>query len=84
MAKKVKGLDVGTMNLVGAMQDDNGNFKIKLIRHCFLDVDVNPFTKKMLQQSKVQYVEMGKMGTVPIFHLFNSNYNLNNAVEIIH
>ncbi len=77
MAKKVKGLDVGTMNLVGAMQDDQGNFKLKLIRHCFLDVDVNPFTKKMLQQSKVQYVEMGKK----IYVLGESAFELANIMN---
>ena len=60
MAKSVKGLDVGTMNLVGAMVDDAGETKIKLIRHTFLDIDINPFTKNMLTQTKVKNVEIGK------------------------
>jgi actin-like ATPase involved in cell morphogenesis len=60
MAKTVKGLDVGTMNLVGAVVDDAGETKIKLIRHTFLDIEINPFTKKMLTQTKVKYVEVGK------------------------
>lgn len=60
MQKNVRGLDVGTMNLAGAIQDADGNIKIKLIRHTFLDIDVNPFTKKMLLQQKVRYAEMGK------------------------
>ena len=74
---KVKGLDVGTMNLAGAAQDAKGNIKIKLIRHCFLEVDVNPFTKKMLQQSKVQYVEMGKK----VYVLGESAFELANIMN---
>ncbi|MBF0252342.1 MAG: hypothetical protein HQL29_00860 [Candidatus Omnitrophica bacterium] len=59
MAAKVKGLDVGTMNLAGATMEDDGSIGIKLIRHTFLDVEVNAFTKKMLQQQKVKYAELG-------------------------
>ena len=77
MAKKVRGLDVGTMNLVGAVHDDSGNMKLKLIRHCFIEVDVNPFTKKMLQQSKVQYVEMGKK----VYVLGESAFELANIMN---
>jgi actin-like ATPase involved in cell morphogenesis len=77
MAKKVRGLDVGTMNLAGAVQDDKGNIKIKLMRHCFLDVDVNPFTKKMLLQQKVQYVEMGKK----VYVLGESAFELANIMN---
>ena len=77
MRKKVRGLDVGTMNLAGAMLDDDGNIKIKLIRHTFLDVDVNPFTKKMLLQQKVRYAEMGKK----IYVLGDSAFELANIMN---
>ncbi len=60
MAKQIKGLDVGTMNLVGAMLDADNKTKIKKIRHTFLDIDINPFTKNMLKQQKIKYAEMGK------------------------
>lgn len=60
MAKMVKGLDVGTMNLVGAIQDEAGETEVKLIRHTFLDIEINPFTKNMLTQQKVKYAEVGK------------------------
>ncbi|MBF0486359.1 MAG: hypothetical protein HQL16_07600, partial [Candidatus Omnitrophica bacterium] len=56
---KVKGLDVGTMNLVGASQGEDGKIKLKLIRHTFLDIEANAFTKNMLKKQKVQYAEMG-------------------------
>ncbi|MBF0521928.1 MAG: hypothetical protein HQL24_02610 [Candidatus Omnitrophica bacterium] len=77
MAKRVRGLDVGTMNLAGAVQDDKGNIKIKLMRHCFLDIDVNPFTKKMLLQQKVQYVELGKK----VYVLGESAFELANIMN---
>ena len=77
MARKVRGLDVGTMNLVGATQADDGTIKIKLMRHCFLDVDVSPFTKKMLLQQKVQYVEMGKK----VYILGESAFELANIMN---
>ena len=77
MGKKVKGLDVGTMNLVGATQADDGSIKIKLMRHCFLDIDVSPFTKKMLLQQKVQYVEMGKK----VYILGESAFELANIMN---
>jgi len=77
MGANVRGLDVGTMNLAGAMQDKDGSFKIKQIRHCFLEVEVNAFTKKMLAQSKVQYVEMGKK----IYVLGESAFDLANIMN---
>jgi len=77
MARKVRGLDVGTMNLVGATQADDGSIKIKLMRHCFLDVDVSPFTKKMLLQQKVQYVELGKK----VYILGESAFELANIMN---
>jgi len=77
MGKKVRGLDVGTMNLAGAMQDSSGNIRIKLIRHTFLDVEVNPFTKKMLKQQKVQYAEIGNK----VYVLGDSAFELANIMN---
>lgn len=77
MQKKVRGLDVGTMNLAGAMQDDEGNIKIKQIRHTFLEIEINPFTKKMLVKQNVQYAEMGKK----VYVLGDSAFELANIMN---
>lgn len=57
-----KGLDVGTMNLISASQEADGKSTLKVVRDVFLDIEVNPFTKKMLKQQNVEYAEVnGKM-----------------------
>jgi hypothetical protein len=77
MSKKVRGLDVGTMYLAGATQDDSGKINIKMVRHTFLDIDVNPFTKKKLQEQKVQYAEMGNK----VYVLGDSAFELANIMN---
>lgn len=77
MAQSVKGLDVGTMNLVGAQQGLEGKIKVKLIRHTFLDIDVNAFTKTMLKKQKVQYAEMGNK----VYVLGDSAFELANIMN---
>jgi len=77
MPKQVSGLDVGTMYLAGATQNDAGKINIKTIRHTFLEVDVNPFTKKMLQDQKVQYVEMDNK----VYVLGDSAFELANIMN---
>lgn len=77
MGKNVRGLDIGTMNLVGATQDDKGSIKIKMIRHTFLDIDINPFTKKMLQEQKVEYAEVGDK----VYVLGDSAFELANVMN---
>ena len=74
---KVKGLDVGTMNIVGATMGSDGRISIKLMRHTFLDVEVNPFTKKMLNQQKVKYAEMNKK----VYVLGDSAFDLANIMN---
>ncbi len=74
---KVKGLDVGTMNLVGAEQDDKGKIKLKLMRHTFLDIEANAFTKNMLKKQKVQYAEMGNK----VYVLGDSAFELANIMN---
>jgi len=55
----MKGLDVGTMNLVGAEMNSAGAVTIRKIRNTFLDIEINPFTKSMLKKQKVKYAERG-------------------------
>ena len=54
-----RGLDVGTMNFLGAVMDSAGKVKVRSIRNTFLDVEVSAFTKNMLQQRKINYAERG-------------------------
>lgn len=77
MTKKVKGLDVGTMYLAGATQEDSGKINIKMIRHTFLDIDANPFTQKMLKEHKVQYVEIDNK----VYVLGDSAFELANVMN---
>ncbi len=74
---KVKGLDVGTMNLVGAEQGADGKIKLKLMRHTFLDIEANAFTKNMLKKQKVQYAEMGNK----VYVLGDSAFELANIMN---
>ncbi|MHC5058551.1 MAG: hypothetical protein ACYTKD_28160 [Planctomycetota bacterium] len=43
-----RGLDIGTCNLVRAVQTPDGNIGYRRVRNTFVDVDVNDYTKKML------------------------------------
>ncbi|MBF0571439.1 MAG: cell division FtsA domain-containing protein [Candidatus Omnitrophica bacterium] len=74
---KVKGLDVGTMNLVGSEQGADGKIKLKLMRHTFLDIEANSFTKSMLKKQKVQYAEMGNK----VYILGDSAFELANIMN---
>lgn len=73
----MKGLDVGTMNLVGAAMSSSGGVTIRTIRNTFLDVDVNPFTKNMLKKHKVKYAERGNM----VYVLGESAFELANIMN---
>jgi len=57
MAGQAKGLDIGTMNFVGATMDSMERVRIKSMRNTFLDIEVNSFTKNLLKQRKVKYAE---------------------------
>jgi hypothetical protein len=59
-AKVGKGLDIGTVNLVSAMQDDSGNVVVRKMRNAFIDVPMDNFSKNMLTRLKVPYVVHGK------------------------
>ncbi|HXG61657.1 MAG TPA: cell division protein FtsA, partial [Planctomycetota bacterium] len=58
--KHGKGLDIGTVNLVAAEQNDQGEVVLRLRRNAFIDVEITPYTKNMLTQLKVPYVVQGK------------------------
>ncbi|MFN3485411.1 MAG: hypothetical protein ACK44W_08025 [Planctomycetota bacterium] len=58
--KHGKGLDIGTVNLVAAEQNEQGEVVLRLRRNAFIDVEITPYTKNMLTQLKVPYVVQGK------------------------
>lgn len=69
-----KGLDVGTANLLSAVQDYEGNVIIKQQRNAFLDIEQNDFTRNMLTKMDVQYVVLNNRMIVvgdPAFDLAN-------------
>ncbi|MHC4391195.1 MAG: disk-shape morphogenesis protein volactin [Planctomycetota bacterium] len=69
-----KGLDVGTANLVSAVQDRDGNLYIKAQRNAFIDIDQDDFTRNMLTKLGVQYVILSNRMVVvgdPAFELAN-------------
>jgi regulator of replication initiation timing len=69
-----KGLDIGTVNLVSAAQNEIGETEIRLQRNVFIDVEITPYTKAMLTKLGVAYVIQGKRMYVlgePAFQLAN-------------
>jgi len=69
-----KGLDVGTANLLSAVQDKEGNLYIKCQRNAFIDIDQDDFTRNMLTKLGVQYVVLNNRMIVvgdPAFELAN-------------
>lgn len=54
-----KGLDIGTVNLVAAEQDEKGEVRIRLMRNAFLDIACDASMKSTLTRLKVPYVEQG-------------------------
>ncbi|RME02984.1 MAG: hypothetical protein D6805_08260 [Planctomycetota bacterium] len=69
-----KGLDVGTANLISAVQDKNQQLIIKTQRNAFIDIEPDDFTRNMLTKLNVQYVVInGKMVVIgdPAFELAN-------------
>jgi len=51
-----KGLDVGTANLVTAVQNEQGGITIKMERNAFIDIDADVYSKRMLTKLQVPYV----------------------------
>jgi hypothetical protein len=65
-----KGLDVGTVNLVAAEQNEKGEVVLRLKRNVFLDVPVDTYTKNMLTRLNVPYVVQNKKMYVLGDHAF--------------
>ena len=51
-----KGLDVGTANLVAAVQNSSGGITIKMERNAFIDIQQDVHSKNLLTKLKVPYV----------------------------
>ena len=69
-----RGLDVGTANLVSAVQGVDGNVSIKIQRNAFIDIDCDDYTRNMLTRLNVQYVVIDNRMVVvgdPAFELAN-------------
>jgi hypothetical protein len=72
--RRGKGLDIGTVNLVAAEQNAQGDVELRLRRNAFIDVEITPYTKEMLTRLAVPYVVQGKKMYVvgdPAFELAN-------------
>jgi cell division septum initiation protein DivIVA len=72
--KAGKGLDIGTVNLVSAEQNNEGETELRLQRNVFIDVEVTPYTKAMLTKLDVGYVVQNKRMYIlgePAFKLAN-------------
>ena len=72
--KAGKGLDIGTVNLVSAEQNNEGETELRLQRNVFIDVEVTPYTKAMLTKLEVGYVVQNKRMYIlgePAFKLAN-------------
>jgi len=55
-----KGLDIGTVNLVAAEQNEKGDVALRLKRNVFMDVPIDVPTKSMLTKLNVPYVIQNK------------------------
>jgi hypothetical protein len=55
-----KGLDIGTVNLVAAEQDEKGEVELRLIRNAFVDVPIDTYTRSIMTRLKVPYVVQDK------------------------
>jgi uncharacterized coiled-coil DUF342 family protein len=72
--KAGKGLDIGTVNLVSAEQNNEGEMELRLQRNVFIDVEITPYTKAMLTKLGVGYVVQNKRMYIlgePAFKLAN-------------
>jgi uncharacterized coiled-coil DUF342 family protein len=72
--KAGKGLDIGTVNLVSAEQNNDAETELRTQRNVFIDVEVTPYTKAMLTKLDVGYVVQNKRMYIlgePAFKLAN-------------
>lgn len=66
-----KGLDIGTVNLVAAEQNEKGEVVLRLKRNAFIDVPMDAYTKNMLTRLNVPYVVQNKKMYVLGDHAFD-------------
>ncbi len=57
---KGKGLDIGTVNLVAAEQNEKGEVELRTKRNVFLDIGIDAYTKAMLTRLNVPYFIQNK------------------------
>jgi hypothetical protein len=72
--KPGKGLDIGTVNLVSAEMNNEGETELRLQRNVFIDVEITPYTKAMLTKLEIGYVIQNKRMYIlgePAFRLAN-------------
>jgi hypothetical protein len=72
--KPGKGLDIGTVNLVSAEQNNDNETELRTQRNVFIDVEITPYTKAMLTKLNVGYVIQNKRMYIlgePAFKLAN-------------
>ena len=75
--KMGKGLDIGTVNLVAAEQNPEGDVELRLRRNAFIDVEITAYTKQMLTRLNVPYVIQGKR----MYVLGNEAFELANVLN---
>jgi actin-like ATPase involved in cell morphogenesis len=76
-----KGLDIGTVNLISAMQTESGEVVLKKQRNAFLDMPMDIFAKNMLTQLKIPYAIHNKRLYVLGDHSFELANVLNRNVR---
>jgi actin-like ATPase involved in cell morphogenesis len=76
-----KGLDIGTVNLIAAMQTESGEVVLKKQRNAFLDMPMDIFAKSMLTQLKIPYAIHNKRLYVLGDHSFELANVLNRNVR---
>ncbi|MHC4606712.1 MAG: disk-shape morphogenesis protein volactin [Planctomycetota bacterium] len=76
-----KGLDIGTVNLVSAEQNESGEVVLRKKRNAFIDIPVDAYTKNMLTRLNVPYVVQSKKMYVLGDHAFELANILNKVTR---
>jgi hypothetical protein len=70
VTKPGKGLDIGTVNLVSAETNADNEVEIRQQRNVFIDVELTPYTKAMLNKLEIPYFMQNKRMYVIGEHAF--------------
>ena len=76
-----KGLDIGTVNLLSAEQNENGEVVVRKKRNAFIDVPIDAYTKNMPTRLNVPYVVQNKKMYVLGDHAFELANILNKSTR---